>query len=106
MGFPLTMNPNFEDLSCDMIFGQTPVPLEKDAAYGQPCFPVHCSIAATEAAKPCSRMDLNTPRKFVSPPAVVAAAAAMAALAAESAAGLQAYGWLGEEEQAMLEEDF
>lgn len=37
-GLPLTMKPNFEDLSCEMIFGQLPPPIEKDEAYLQPCF--------------------------------------------------------------------
>ena len=36
-GIPLTMTPNFEDLSCKMIFGQIPSPPETDAAYNQPC---------------------------------------------------------------------
>lgn len=47
-GLPLTMNPNFEDLSCDMIFGQAPPPLELDAASSQPCFAVHCNLAEEE----------------------------------------------------------
>ncbi len=34
-GLPLTMNPNFEDLSCEMIFGQVPPPIEQDAVYNQ-----------------------------------------------------------------------
>ena len=29
-GLPLTMNPNFEDLSCEMVFGQYPPPVEED----------------------------------------------------------------------------
>ena len=37
-GLPLTMKPNFDDLSCEMIFGQLPPPLEQDEAYLQPCF--------------------------------------------------------------------
>jgi hypothetical protein len=36
-GIPLTMKPNFEDLSCQMIFGQIPPPPEVDDAYQQPC---------------------------------------------------------------------
>ncbi|MEW5316241.1 MAG: hypothetical protein WDW38_007622 [Sanguina aurantia] len=91
MGLPLTMNPNFETLSCDMIFGQTPVPLSQDAVYTQPCFPVHCSVASAEASRPCPKMDSDRPSSHVSPRAT-AAAAAMAALAAESAAGLGAGG--------------
>ena len=36
-GIPLTMKPNFEDLSCTMIFGQVPPPSETDDASTQPC---------------------------------------------------------------------
>ncbi|NET48963.1 MAG: DUF4033 domain-containing protein [Merismopedia sp. SIO2A8] len=49
-GIPVTMNPNFEDLSCDMIFGQTPPPLEDDeTVYQQPCFTTECAIASPKA---------------------------------------------------------
>ena len=43
-GLPLTMVPNFEDLSCDMLYGQMPPPLEQDEAYLEPCFSKHCNI--------------------------------------------------------------
>ncbi len=36
-GIPLTMTPNFDDLSCKMIFGQIPPPPELDDAHQQPC---------------------------------------------------------------------
>jgi Beta-carotene isomerase D27-like, C-terminal len=36
-GIPLTMEPNFEDLSCKMIFGQVPPPPDTDDAFRQPC---------------------------------------------------------------------
>ncbi|CAM6109741.1 unnamed protein product [Calypogeia fissa] len=39
-GMPLTMNPNFEDMSCEMIYGLHPPPLEEDPAYQQPCYPL------------------------------------------------------------------
>ncbi|CAM6109791.1 unnamed protein product [Calypogeia fissa] len=38
LGMPLTMEPNFEDLSCKMIFGQAPPSLEADPALKQGCF--------------------------------------------------------------------
>eukprot|EP00899_Mesostigma_viride_P004820 jgi/Mesvir1/14339/Mv09747-RA.1 len=38
LGMPVTMNPNFEDLSCDMIFGLVPPPLDEDPVSKQPCF--------------------------------------------------------------------
>ncbi|NJR38579.1 MAG: DUF4033 domain-containing protein [Leptolyngbyaceae cyanobacterium CSU_1_4] len=37
LGIPLTLTPNFEDMSCEMVFGQMPPPLEEEAAYQQPC---------------------------------------------------------------------
>ncbi|GLI66286.1 hypothetical protein VaNZ11_010047 [Volvox africanus] len=59
-GLPLTMNPNFEDLSCSMIFGQAPPPMNEDPAYNQPCFAVQCSIASRAegaALPPCPKVD-------------------------------------------------
>ena len=49
-GFPLTLTPNFEDLSCEMVFGQAPPPLEAEPAYHQPCLANQCSLAKPEAA--------------------------------------------------------
>nr|AFI78792.1 putative D27 protein [Chlorokybus atmophyticus] len=48
MGMPLTMKPNFDDLSCEMIFGQVPPPIEEDEARAQPCFAT-CPTARTVA---------------------------------------------------------
>ena len=48
-GIPLTMTPNFEDLSCEMVFGQVPPPLEAESAYNQPCLTDRCSLANPEA---------------------------------------------------------
>ena len=75
-GLPLTMNPNFEDLSCEMIFGQAPPPLEQDPAYSQPCFVPACSLAQ-RGPEPCPKVD--TERS-------AAAAAANAAAAGGSSA--------------------
>jgi len=36
-GIPLTMTPNFEDLSCTMVFGQQPPALTDDEAFTQSC---------------------------------------------------------------------
>lgn len=47
-GIPLTMIPNFEDLSCEMIFGQFPPPLETEAAYTQSCLANSCALAKRE----------------------------------------------------------
>jgi hypothetical protein len=45
-GIPLTMTPNFEDLSCDMVFGQLPPPLETEPIYNQPCLVGQCETAS------------------------------------------------------------
>jgi hypothetical protein len=41
-GIPLTMSPNFEDLSCQCVFGAEPPPLAEDPCYSQPCFTQQC----------------------------------------------------------------
>ncbi|MDJ1181760.1 DUF4033 domain-containing protein [Roseofilum casamattae] len=51
-GIPLTMNPNFEDFSCDMIFGQTPPALEQEEVFQQPCLKQHCSMDSV-LPQPC-----------------------------------------------------
>jgi hypothetical protein len=52
-GIPLTMTPNFEDMSCEMVFGQPPPPLETEDAYRQPCLVQDCDTAI--AARPCPK---------------------------------------------------
>lgn len=48
-GIPLTMTPNFEDLSCTMVFGQiAPIPA-LDSAYQQPCLAQQCPTATVGA---------------------------------------------------------
>jgi Beta-carotene isomerase D27-like, C-terminal len=54
-GIPLTMVPNFEDLSCEMIFGQVAPPLETEAAYQQPCLTPICSIGQADVV-PCPKV--------------------------------------------------
>lgn len=44
-GLPLTMIPNFEDMSCEMVYGQPPPPFEEDPVAKQPCFAEVCSVA-------------------------------------------------------------
>ncbi|WCJ26645.1 Beta-carotene isomerase D27 chloroplastic [Euphorbia peplus] len=44
-GLPLTMIPNFEDMSCEMVYGQVPPPFEEDPASKQPCFAEICSMS-------------------------------------------------------------
>eukprot|EP01025_Chloroclados_australasicus_P057345 TRINITY_DN7144_c1_g2_i3.p3 TRINITY_DN7144_c1_g2~~TRINITY_DN7144_c1_g2_i3.p3 ORF type:complete len:121 (-),score=9.01 TRINITY_DN7144_c1_g2_i3:470-832(-) len=57
-GLPLTMNPNFEDLSCEMIFGQAPPPVEDDSVTNQPCFQ-ECKILKYKDNTPCPRLTQN-----------------------------------------------
>lgn len=38
MGMPLNMVPNFDDMSCEMIFGQEPPASTDDPAFKQPCY--------------------------------------------------------------------
>ncbi|CAA2974234.1 beta-carotene isomerase D27, chloroplastic-like isoform X2 [Olea europaea var. sylvestris] len=38
LGMPTTMVPNFEDMSCEMIFGQQPPPPASDPAFTQQCY--------------------------------------------------------------------
>ncbi|KAH9565220.1 hypothetical protein CY35_04G066600 [Sphagnum magellanicum] len=51
LGMPLTMEPNFEDLSCEMIFGQIPPRPEDDPALQQGCFS-KCPTSSTSAVCP------------------------------------------------------
>jgi len=56
---PLTMKPNFEDLSCEMIFGQEAPSREGDEAFKQPCFVHHCSALEAkmeQEPKPCRQL--------------------------------------------------
>lgn len=53
-GIPLTMTPNFEDFSCEMVFGQMPPPLEEEASYQQPCLATECSL--TQRPEPCPKV--------------------------------------------------
>ena len=42
MGIPVTLRPNFSDLSCRFEFGNHPLPIEDDEELNVPCFE-HCS---------------------------------------------------------------
>lgn len=48
-GLPLTMTPNYENMSCEMVFGQQPPPLGEDPALQQqPCYTEICPMAKPE----------------------------------------------------------
>ncbi|KAK2657068.1 hypothetical protein Ddye_010120 [Dipteronia dyeriana] len=38
LGLPVNMVPNFDDMSCEMIFGEEPPAVADDPAFKQPCF--------------------------------------------------------------------
>lgn len=54
-GIPLTMTPNFEDFSCEMVFGAAPPPLETEDCYQTPCLVQECSTAAPDY-RPCPKV--------------------------------------------------
>ncbi|BAQ66849.1 DUF4033 domain-containing protein [Geminocystis sp. NIES-3709] len=54
-GIPLTMTPNFEDFSCEMIFGKYPPHLETEEASNQPCLKTHCPTASY-SSQPCPKI--------------------------------------------------
>ena len=54
-GLPLTMTPNFEDLSCEMAFGRIPPPLEEEAAYHQSCLTIQDGIVSPKG-QPCPKI--------------------------------------------------
>ena len=55
LGIPLTMKPNFEDFSCEMIFGQMPPPLEAESIYHQPCLAEPHATGA-DPGQPCPKV--------------------------------------------------
>ena len=57
-GIPLTLTPDFEDFSCQMVFGQVPPATEEDEALSQPCL-AECTTGQA-AAKPCHKMAADT----------------------------------------------
>ncbi|GLJ24868.1 hypothetical protein SUGI_0475560 [Cryptomeria japonica] len=38
LGTPMTLTPNFDDMSCEIVFGKIPPPIEEDPAFRQPCY--------------------------------------------------------------------
>ena len=58
-GLPLTMKPNFEDLSCEMVFGELPPLIHEDEVYNEPCFAKKCALANRDPNLPCPKIDTN-----------------------------------------------
>ncbi|MGY6530841.1 MAG: DUF4033 domain-containing protein [Cyanobacterium sp.] len=62
-GIPVTLTPNFEDFSCEMVFGQTPPPLHEEDASRQPCLREVCDTATTSLSSnlsPCPKIAKQT----------------------------------------------
>lgn len=57
-GADVTMVPNFEDMSCDMIYGQVPLPLDQDPAMSQPCYKNLC-ITALGKDRDCPKLPVQ-----------------------------------------------
>lgn len=55
LGMPLTMKPNFEELSCDMVFGERPPIIAADEVMQQGCF-AECSQAQPDSVRRCHKM--------------------------------------------------
>lgn len=54
-GIPLTMTPDFTDLSCEMVFGQIPPAPAADPAFAAPCLQAQCPTASA-IAKVCPQL--------------------------------------------------
>eukprot|EP00899_Mesostigma_viride_P018909 jgi/Mesvir1/27019/Mv20725-RA.1 len=54
LGLPVTLKPDFKDMSCEMIFGSPPPPLAEDEAMRQPCLSLSCD-ASNPSALICPR---------------------------------------------------
>ena len=52
VGFPMSMEPNFEDGSCKMVWGKAPAPLDQDPALREPCRFAACRMYNT-SGDPC-----------------------------------------------------
>jgi len=59
-GIPVTLTPNFEDFSCEMVFGQNPPPFHEEDASRQPCLKEVCDTAVTSSfsknISPCPKI--------------------------------------------------
>ncbi|ERN08265.1 beta-carotene isomerase D27, chloroplastic isoform X1 [Amborella trichopoda] len=55
-GLPLTMTPNFEDMSCDMVYGQAPPPFEEDPVSTQPCYANISGSIANPSSPTCPKL--------------------------------------------------
>ncbi len=54
-GIPLTMTPDFEDFSCEMVFGAPPPELASEDCYQTSCLVNECTMAAPDG-RPCPKV--------------------------------------------------
>ncbi|MBL1208985.1 beta-carotene isomerase domain-containing protein [Geminocystis sp. GBBB08] len=54
-GIPLTMTPDFDDFSCEMVFGKYPPPFETEKASYQPCLKTYCPTSIN-SVQPCPKI--------------------------------------------------
>ena len=52
---PCVMQPNFEDFSCDMVFGQAAPAISEDEVQQQPCF-AECPQGRQQAGRRCHKL--------------------------------------------------
>jgi len=57
-GIPLTMTPNFDDFSCEMVFGQVPPAFEDEEASRQSCLKHICPTASV-TSQPCHKLEVD-----------------------------------------------
>ena len=58
-GIPLTMIPDFEDMSCKMVFGQQAPSLEEDPVSVEPCLVDRCVLANDQTGN-CPKVGMDT----------------------------------------------
>eukprot|EP01025_Chloroclados_australasicus_P016336 TRINITY_DN18150_c0_g2_i1.p1 TRINITY_DN18150_c0_g2~~TRINITY_DN18150_c0_g2_i1.p1 ORF type:complete len:262 (+),score=29.77 TRINITY_DN18150_c0_g2_i1:41-826(+) len=56
-GLDVTLEPNYEDYSCQFCFGKKPLPLDQDEAFNTPCIKT-CTMKAKKSASQCPGGDL------------------------------------------------
>ncbi|KAF6161797.1 hypothetical protein GIB67_008558 [Kingdonia uniflora] len=61
LGMPFNMVPNFEDMSCKMIFGQEPPASSEDPAMKQPCYKILCKVKQKHTSDCSSESDVQSP---------------------------------------------
>ncbi|GAX76498.1 hypothetical protein CEUSTIGMA_g3943.t1 [Chlamydomonas eustigma] len=66
-GLPTTLEPDFSNLSCNIVFGQAPAARADDEAFLQPCFSLSCSslLGGEQSLKKATKHDGHTASQAV-----------------------------------------